>query len=98
MADKKLNTGLSAEQVRLAFTRALYDMTDTAILAEIAKQVSAEKAERVENQTLLNGMISEMLADLAANYVNQTVFTQLKQRVDSLEERVTELEGDTCDT
>lgn len=98
MADKKLNTGLSAEQVRLAFTRALHDMTDTEVLAAIAKQVSAEKEERVQKQVMLNGMISEILADLAANYVNQTVFTQLKQRVDVLEQHVTVLEGGSSDS
>lgn len=98
MADKKLNTGLSAEEVRRAFSRALNDMTDAQIRAEMTKLLGAEKQERLQHEDTLSGMISAFVADVSVNYVKLTAFDALTLRVDALEERLAALEkGGTGD-
>lgn len=85
MADRKLNTGLTTEQVMLAFDRALHDMTDDEVRAEIAAQVAAEALTRAQEDSRVAQLVSELGGTVAGNYTPLTLYNALEARVAALE-------------
>lgn len=84
MADKKVNTGLTAEQAVYALSRALKTMTADEILAEIDRQITAERGERKENDSTILANVAALQADLLVKYVTSGEFGELKHRVESV--------------
>lgn len=84
MADKKVNTGLTAEEVRYAFSRALKAMTEEETLAELDRQITAERTERTKNDNIVLTNIAEVQADLMTKYVQADAFSDLECRVENM--------------
>lgn len=84
MADKKLNTGLTADEVLYAFSRALKAMTAEETRAELNRQITAEREERTENDTTILADLAKVQASLLTQYVQTDEFNDLKRRVENM--------------